>query len=112
MTKQTKWFNFECSTETLSLPYSHQIYCHTNALPLSWDSLAINNIFLSKNYLEALEKAAPTNMTCHFIGVFRGTELIAIALSQFLDLNSIDCYGNKNQVKHLSLKKDSPSNSL
>jgi predicted N-acyltransferase len=104
MTKQTKWFNFECSTETLSLPYSHQIYCHTNALPLSWDSLAINNIFLSKNYLEALEKAAPTNMTCHFIGVFRGTELIAIALSQFLDLNSIDCYGNKNQVKHLSLK--------
>jgi hypothetical protein len=43
-------------------------------------------------------------MTCHFIGVLRGNELVAIALSQFLDLNSIDCYGNKNQVRHLSLK--------
>jgi len=104
MTKQTKWFNFECSTETLSLPYSHQIYCHTIALPLSWDLLANDNIFLSKKYLEALEKAAPSNMTCHFIGVFRGDELVAIALSQFLDLNAIDCYGNKNQVKHLYLK--------
>jgi hypothetical protein len=104
MTKQTKWFNFECSTETLSLPYSHQIYRHTHELPLSWDLLSNDNIFLSKKYLEALEKAAPSNMTCHFIGVFRGNELVAIALSQFLDLNAIDCYGNKNQVKHLSLK--------
>ena len=104
MTKQTKWFNFECSTEPLSLPYFHQIYRHTDTLPVSWDLLAINNIFLSKNYLEALEKAAPTNMTCHFIGVFRGTELVAIALSQFLDLNAIDCYGNKNPIRHLSLK--------
>ena len=104
MTKQTKWFNFECSTEPLSLPYSHQIYHQTDALPVSWDLLAINNIFLSKKYLEALEKAAPTNMTCHFIGVFRGTELVAIALSQFLDLNAIDCYGNKNPIRHLSLK--------
>ena len=88
----------------MSLPYSHQIYCHTDALPLSWDLLANDNIFLSKKYLEALEKAAPSNMTCHFIGVFSGDELVAIALSQFLDLNAIDCYGNKNQVKHLSLK--------
>ena len=85
MTKQTKWFNFECSTEKLSLPYSHHIYRHTRELPLSWDLLAMNNIFLSKKYLEALEKAAPTNMTCHFIGVFRGNELVAIALSQFLE---------------------------
>lgn len=104
MTKQTKWFNFECSTEKLSLNYSHQIYCHTHELPHSWDLLSRNNVFLSKKYLEALEKAAPTNMTCHFIGVFRGNELVAIALSQFLDLNSIDCYGNKNQIKQLSLK--------
>lgn len=88
----------------MSLPYSHQIYCHTHALPNSWDLLANDNIFLSKKYLEALEKSAPSNMTCHFIGIFRGPELVAIALSQFLDLNAIDCYGNKNQVKHLSLK--------
>ena len=88
----------------MSLLYSHQIYCHTDALPISWDLLANDNIFLSKKYLEALEKSAPSNMTCHFIGVFSGNELVAIALSQFLDLNSIDCYGNKNQVNHLSLK--------
>lgn len=104
MTKQTKWFNFECSTEPLSLPYSHQIYRHTDMLPVCWDLLAINNIFLSRNYLEALKKAAPTNMTCHFIGVFRGTELVAIAVSQFMDLNAIDCYGNKKPIRHLSLK--------
>jgi hypothetical protein len=90
MTKQTKWFNFECSTEPLSLTYSYQIYSRTDTLPVSWDLLAMNNIFLSKNYLEALEKAAPTNMTCYFIGVFRRNELVAIALSQFLDLNAID----------------------
>lgn len=105
MTKQTKGFNFECSTATLSLPYTHQIYRHTHALPVSWDLLASNNIFLTKKYLEALETAVPTNMTCHFIGVFRGTELVAVAISQFLDLNAIDCYGNKKPIKQLSLKK-------
>ena len=69
--------------------YSFQIYFSSENLPSNWDVLALNNIFLSKDYLKILEKSAPENMICHFIGFFRDKELVGIALSQFLDLNKL-----------------------
>ncbi len=105
MTQAHKWFNLTCSpNKTSNLPYSHHIYIHTHELPEDWDILAKNNIFLSRKYLEVLEEAAPSNMKCHFIGIFDETELVGIAISQYLDLNNIDCYGNKRQVNNISLK--------
>ncbi len=66
-------------------------------LPATWDVIAVKNIFLSAPYLEVLEKSAPSNMDCHFIGLFDGPELVGIALSQFIDLNNLQSFGNRDR---------------
>lgn len=77
--------------------YTFSIYTSTTELPQRWDDLAIDNIFLSKRYLEVLEKSAPTNMSCHFIGLFKNNNLEGIALSQFLDVNKLESFGDRDQ---------------
>ena len=84
--------------------YSFQIYFSSENLPSNWDVLALNNIFLSKDYLKILEKSAPENMVCHFIGFFRDKELVGIALSQFLDLNKIESIGERDKCIKTSIR--------
>ncbi|NHM05708.1 GNAT family N-acetyltransferase [Flavobacterium sp. CYK-4] len=78
-------------------PYSFKLYASASELPEPWDQLAATNVFLSSNYFRVLQESAPTNMTCHFIGLFDGEELIGIALSQFLDLNQLESFGERDQ---------------
>ncbi|MBP6758221.1 MAG: GNAT family N-acetyltransferase [Flavobacterium sp.] len=78
-------------------PLSIKIYSSTANLPENWNSLALDNVFLSKEYLEILEKSAPINMFCHFIGLFQNHELVGIALSQFLDLNKMNSFGERDK---------------
>jgi predicted N-acyltransferase len=78
-------------------PYTYQLYTSATQLPEQWNRLAVDTVFLSGAYLEVLEKSAPTNMTCHFIGLFDGETLIGIALSQFLDLNQLESFGERDQ---------------
>lgn len=47
--------------------------------------------------MEVLQKAAPENMTCHFIGLFDDDQLVGIALSQFLDLNQLESFGERDE---------------
>ncbi|NDP25935.1 MAG: GNAT family N-acetyltransferase [Flavobacterium sp.] len=89
---------------------SIEIYSSVSELPSNWNDFAIENIFLSKQYLETLEKSAPINMFCHFIGLFKDSELVGIALSQFLNLNHLESFGErdkciKNAVRNTFLKK-------
>lgn len=77
--------------------YSFQIYNSTSQLPLDWDKLAVSNIFLSKAYLEVLEIAAPKNMSCFYIGLFKDNLLVGITLSQFLDVNQLESFGERDQ---------------
>lgn len=93
----------------LKTPLSIAIYSSFSDLPENWNDFAIENIFLSKEYLEILEKSAPSNMSCHFIGFFKDGELAGIALSQFLDLNKLESFGErdkcvKNAVRNTFLK--------
>ncbi|HEU4496318.1 MAG TPA: 8-amino-7-oxononanoate synthase [Flavobacterium sp.] len=74
-----------------------KIYSATELLPEGWDGLASKNIFLSKNYLKILEKAPPENMACHFIGLFDNGKLAGIALSQFLNLNKLASFGERDR---------------
>ena len=84
--------------------YSFQIYFSSENLPSNWDVLALNNIFLSKDYLKILEKSAPENMICHFIGFFSDKELVGIALSQFLDLNKLESFGERDKCIKTSIR--------
>lgn len=81
----------------LKPPLSIKIYSSTTDLPINWNEQALGNIFLSKEYLEILEKSAPTNMICHFIGLFQDNELVGTALSQFLDLNQMESFGERDK---------------
>jgi predicted N-acyltransferase len=80
----------------LNSEFSFKIYSSTKDLPANWDSLAINNIFLSKDYLTVLEDAAPKNMACHFIGLFLNEELVGLALSQYIDLRDVHSFGERD----------------
>lgn len=77
--------------------YSFQIYNSTSQLPLDWDKLAVTNIFLSKTYLEVLESSAPKNMVCNFIGIFDKEQLVGLIVSQFLDVNRLQSFGDRDQ---------------
>lgn len=81
----------------MNTSYSFKIYNSTTQLPENWDDLAISSIFLSKKYLKVLEKSSPENMTCHFIGIFENHTLKGIALSQFLDLNKLESFGERDK---------------
>ncbi|MFV8368233.1 8-amino-7-oxononanoate synthase [Flavobacterium sp. LB2R40] len=77
--------------------YSFKIYNSTTELPTTWNDLAISTIFLSKKYLEVLEQSSPDNMICHFIGIFENETLIGISISQFLDLNKLHSFGERDK---------------
>lgn len=84
---------------------SYQIY-ETNAqLPENWDELGCQNIFLSRDYFEILDKSAPNNITCHYIGLFKDQELVGIAISQFLDLNNLESFGERDRCMKATARK-------
>lgn len=77
--------------------YSFKIFSTYLELPADWNNLATSNIFLTSGYLEVLEKSAPTNMECHFIGLYQNDKLIGIALSQFIDANQLTSFGDRDK---------------
>nr|WP_315174070.1 8-amino-7-oxononanoate synthase [uncultured Flavobacterium sp.] len=81
----------------MSTPLSFVIYQSAGELPENWDSIAKATVFLQRNYFEILEHSCPTNMKCFFIGVFQDKELVGVALSQFLDLNKLESFGERDQ---------------
>lgn len=72
-------------------------------LPEEWDRIAQRNIFLSGNYLAVLEKAAPANMQCHFVGLFNNEKLCGIAVVQYINLSGISTFG-ETKKKSFSIK--------
>jgi predicted N-acyltransferase len=83
---------------------SFKIYASVISLPENWDQIADRNIFLTSAYLEVLEKSAPNNMTCYFIGIFDAEKLEGIAIAQFLNLNKLDSFGNRDKCLKTMLR--------
>jgi predicted N-acyltransferase len=80
----------------LSSPFSFQIYSSVKNIPSDWDSLAANNLFLSRDYLETLAVSAPKNIQCHFIGLFLNEELVGIAVTQYINLSELNSFGERD----------------
>ncbi|MFH7000179.1 GNAT family N-acetyltransferase [Flavobacterium sp. FlaQc-57] len=81
----------------MTTTYSFEIYNNTSLLPLEWNSLAVDNIFLTREYLEVLENSCPVNMTCHFIGIFNDDKLVGITITQFLFAEKLESFGERDQ---------------
>lgn len=88
----------------MNTTYSFQIYNSASLLPLEWNSLAVDNIFLTREYLEVLENSSPVNMICHFIGIFNEDQLAGIALTQFLFAEKLDSFGERDQCLKTSVR--------
>lgn len=77
--------------------YSFTIYNSVSKLPNSWDEVAIENKFLQTAYLSVLEESAPTNMQCFFVGIFEDHKHIGVALAQYLNLNKLESFGERDK---------------
>ncbi|MQP51929.1 MULTISPECIES: GNAT family N-acetyltransferase [unclassified Flavobacterium] len=73
-----------------------KIYSSTLTLPEKWNEVAASNHFLQTPYLQVLEKSAPVNMECFYIGIFENETLIGTLLSQYLDLNKLESFGERD----------------
>ncbi|WP_294822672.1 GNAT family N-acetyltransferase [uncultured Flavobacterium sp.] len=78
------------------------IFISAEALPKAWDAIAEKNAFLTRNYLSVLERSAPDNMECHFIGLYKNDVLCGIALAQYINLSRVNTFAAEK--KRFSLK--------
>ena len=74
-----------------------KIFTAVAQLPDSWDTVAHDNAFLQTSYLKVLEDSAPTNMQCFYLGIFDNTTLIGVALAQYLNLNKLESFGERDK---------------
>ncbi|WP_091314438.1 8-amino-7-oxononanoate synthase [Flavobacterium terrigena] len=73
-----------------------KIFDTINDLPENWNAVASANHFLQLPYLKVLELSAPTNMQCFYIGFYENSELIGVSLAQYLDLNKLESFGERD----------------
>ncbi|CAM4142789.1 MULTISPECIES: GNAT family N-acetyltransferase [Flavobacterium] len=73
-----------------------RIYKDVATLPDNWDSVASSNHFLQRPYLCVLQNSAPINMQCFFIGIFEKSELIGVSIAQYLNINQLESFGERD----------------
>ncbi|KQW98570.1 peptidogalycan biosysnthesis protein [Flavobacterium sp. Root420] len=88
----------------MTTTYSFEIYNSASSLPVEWNSLTSDNIFLTREYLTVLENSCPVNMICHFIGIFEETKLVGIAITQFLFAEKLESFGDRDQCLKTSVR--------
>jgi len=80
------------------------IFQDVNNLPENWDSVSHYNHFLQTPYLQVLQESAPVNMVCFFIGIFENNELIGTALAQYLNLNKLESFGERDHCLKTTIR--------
>jgi hypothetical protein len=73
-----------------------KIFDKIQDLPENCNTVAAENHFLQLPYLKVLELSAPTNMQCFYIGFYENAELIGVSLAQYLDLNKLESFGERD----------------
>lgn len=81
----------------LKKTFDHKIFDQVKNLPENWDVFAVENIFLSRNYLNVLEISAPENMQCFHVAFYHDEIIVGIAIAQFLDGNQLETFGDRDQ---------------
>lgn len=94
------WSDFIFTLDKISF----KIYNSVKDLPILWDVVAQSNVFLQTPYLTVLEKSAPVNMECFYIGIFENSELIGVSLAQYLDLNKLESFGERDKSLKIAIR--------
>lgn len=83
---------------------TYSLFESVKQLPKDWDAVAYENIFLQTPYLEVLEKAAAVTMKCFFIGIYENEKLIGASLAQYLNLNQLESFGERDKCFKTSIR--------
>ena len=94
------WGDFTFTLDRISF----KIYNSVKELPALWDIVAQSNVFLQTPYLSVLERSAPVNMECFYIGIFENSELIGVSLAQYLDLNKLESFGERDKSFKIAIR--------
>jgi len=94
------WSDFIFTLDKISF----KIYNSVKDLPALWATVAQSNIFLQTPYLTVLEESAPVNMECFYIGIFENSELIGVSLAQYLDLNKLESFGERDKSLKIAIR--------
>ena len=94
------WSDFIFTLDQISF----KIYNSVKDLPAFWDTVAQSNVFLQTPYLSVLERSAPVNMECFYIGIFEKSELIGVSLAQYLDLNKLESFGERDKSFKIAIR--------
>jgi predicted N-acyltransferase len=84
--------------------HSFKIYSSITQLPDSWNEVAAGNAFLQTHYLKVLEDSAPHNMQCFYIGIHEQSTLIGVALAQYLNLNQLESFGERDRCLKTNIR--------
>ncbi|SDB61705.1 hypothetical protein SAMN03097699_2638 [Flavobacteriaceae bacterium MAR_2010_188] len=72
--------------------YNTDIVSTVAEIPLQWDSIMQNDIFLSRKYLQALEKAVPSNIHLKFVTFTKENSLVGFAVMQHVKIYAQDTF--------------------
>lgn len=61
-------------------------------LPQTWDDLLVDDIFLKRPFLKALEASSPSNISSYFLGIFSSETLVGIAVIQRVEMYLDDVF--------------------
>ncbi|MFT5242648.1 MAG: hypothetical protein ACJA1H_000121 [Glaciecola sp.] len=70
----------------------YKLYNSVNNLPESWDTLPVEDLFLKRPFLKALENSSPSNIATYFLGVFSSEILVGIAIIQRVEMYVDDVF--------------------
>lgn len=76
---------------------SYKIYTSVAEVPATWNTIAKQNVFLQTPYLSVLEKSAPVNMQCFYIGIFKNESLIGVSLAQYINVHKLESFGERDK---------------
>lgn len=71
---------------------TYHIYYSYKELPEAWDTISKHDVFLQRDYFKALENASPNNIQWFYVGVFKATELVGVAIIQRVQLYLKDLF--------------------
>ena len=82
----------------------YKLYAAVDALPLAWDALPCNDIFLKTPFLKSLEQATPKNITSFYLAIFKAEKLVGIAHLQRVQIYLDDVFrrASNNSLKQIA----------
>lgn len=70
----------------------YKLYDLVKDLPEEWDSLDVQDVFLKRPFLNALEQSSPNNISTYYVAVFSSDELVGVAVIQRVQMYLDDVF--------------------